>query len=77
MSSVHTMMSGGIAHYCRVNTVPSIVGVVSGRVHTYTGQTSLDQLRAFVESLLPSNLVAEVSECGMQVGVVISLAVDR
>ena len=61
MATVHTLMSGGVARHCRVSSVPTVVGVVKGRATPFYGDVTVDQLKQFVESLLPSDNVVEVS----------------
>ena len=61
MANVHTMMSGGVARHCRVSSVPAVVGVVKGQVTPFYGDVTVDQLKQFVDSLLSSDIVVEVS----------------
>ena len=56
------MMSGGVTHHCRVRSVPAVVGVVSERVTAFHGEVTLEQLKGFVESLLPGSIVVEVRQ---------------
>lgn len=45
-----------------VNTVPSIVGIVNGRIHHFRGEYTIKNMREFVRSLLPARLVTEVEK---------------
>lgn len=44
-----------------ISQVPSIVGIVNGRVHHFRGEFNLKNLRDFVRKLMPSKIVSEVN----------------
>ena len=60
MGTVHTMMSNGVAHHCHVHNVPTVIGIVSGRKTTFYGEVTVDQLKEFVASLLPRDVILKV-----------------
>ena len=43
-----------------INTVPSITGIVNGRIHHFRGEISLKNLREFARRLIPAKLTTEV-----------------
>jgi hypothetical protein len=45
-----------------INTVPSIVGVINGRVYHFRGEYTLKNLREFVRRLTPAKLMVEVDQ---------------
>lgn len=45
-----------------INTVPSIVGIINGRVYHFRGEYTLKNLREFVRNLMPSKLMLEVQQ---------------
>ncbi len=60
LGSVHGNLHSRVTHYCGVAVVPSVVGVVSGRVVSYRGGVSVRSIKDFLESLLPSSIITEV-----------------
>lgn len=44
-----------------ISTVPSIAGIVNGRVYHFRGEYTLKNLREFVRGLIPSSLVTELA----------------
>ena len=45
-----------------INTVPSIAGIINGRIYHFRGEYTLKNLREFVRGIIPSNLVTELTE---------------
>ena len=43
-----------------INQVPSIVGIINGRIHHFRGEFSLKNLREFARKLMPPKVVIEV-----------------
>ena len=60
MASVHMTMFPGVAAYCRVDRVPSVVLVVGRRATHYQGHLSASKLKDFVGATLSPH-VSEVS----------------
>lgn len=62
LGSVHGRQHPRIVQYCGVSQVPSVVGVISGRVHHYYGQLrDKGTLISFLDNILPKNIVTLVS----------------
>ena len=45
-----------------INTVPSIVGVINGRVYHFRGEYTLKNLREFIRKLIPAKLIIQVDQ---------------
>lgn len=45
-----------------INTVPSIVGIINGRLYHFRGEYTIKNLREFVRKLIPSKLMLEVDQ---------------
>ncbi len=62
LGSVHARQQFGIAQHCGVSRVPTVVGVVSGRVHHFYGQLR-DKITLinFLDNILPKQAVSIVS----------------
>lgn len=48
-----------------INTVPSVVGIINGRVHHFSGEYTLKNLKEFVRKLIPVKTVVEVDESNL------------
>ncbi len=66
LGSVHGNLHPRVTHHCGVSMVPSVVGVVSGRVVSYRGGVSTKSMKDFLETLLPSTIVSEVLQPSKQ-----------
>ena len=51
-----------LVKYFGISTVPSIEGVINGKVFHFRGDFSLKSLREFVRKLIPAKLIAEVTK---------------
>lgn len=54
------MDGGGLAKKLRVSSVPSVVGLINGKPQWYSKQFNIQNLRDFVRSLFPEDLIMEV-----------------
>ncbi len=62
LGSVHARLHPQIIQHCGVSHVPSIVGVVSGRVHRYYGQLrDKNTIISFLDNILPKHIITLVS----------------
>lgn len=52
----------GLSKALGINTVPSIVGVINGRVYHFRGEYTIKNLRDFVRKLIPSKLMIEADQ---------------
>lgn len=48
-----------------ISNVPSIVGIINGRIHHFRGEFNIKNLRDFVRKLIPTKTVTEVNEMNL------------
>lgn len=60
---VHAGYERRLAHHLGAHSTPSILGIVNGKISFFHNAVVRENLRQFVESLLPGNLVEKVSTC--------------
>lgn len=60
-----------------ISTVPSVVGIVNGRVHHFRGDFSLKGLREFARKLIPARTVAELTRDTFNVSLAKVIAENR
>ena len=66
LGSVHANHHPRVTTHCGVNQVPTVVGVVSGRViHFHGNLRGVDTMQDFLNNILPQNVVPLVSSCGL------------
>ncbi|XP_048206244.1 dnaJ homolog subfamily C member 16 isoform X1 [Perognathus longimembris pacificus] len=58
---VHAGYERRLAHHLGAHSTPSILGIINGKVSFFHNAVVRDNLRQFVESLLPGNLVEKVT----------------
>jgi thioredoxin-like negative regulator of GroEL len=64
LGSVHANHHPRVTTHCGVNQVPTVVGVVSGRViHFHGNLRGVDTMQDFLNNILPQNVVPLVSLC--------------
>ena len=62
LGSVHANHHPRITNYCGVNQVPTVVGVVSGRViHFHGDLRGIGTMEEFLNNILPQRVVLLVS----------------
>ena len=60
---VHAGYERRLAHHLGAHSTPSILGIINGKISFFHNAVVRENLRQFVESLLPGNLVEKVSIC--------------
>lgn len=60
IGTVHAAMNPAMVSELRLTNVPSIVGIINGRLSFFKGDVSMHHLRDFVRNLFPSNTVTQV-----------------
>lgn len=60
---VHAGYERRLAHHLGAHSTPSILGIINGKISFFHNAVVHENLRQFVESLLPGNLVEKVSVC--------------
>ena len=58
---VHAGYERRLAHHLGAHSTPSILGIINGKISFFHNAVVRENLRQFVESLLPGNLVEKVS----------------
>ena len=58
---VHAGYERRLAHHLGAHSTPSILGIINGKISFFHNAVVRENLRHFVESLLPGNLVEKVS----------------
>lgn len=58
---VHAGYERRLAHHLGAHSTPSILGIINGKISFFHNAVVHENLRQFVESLLPGNLVEKVS----------------
>ena len=62
LGSVHANHHPRVTTHCSVNQVPTVVGVVSGRViHFHGNLRGIDTMQDFLNNILPQKVVLSVS----------------
>ncbi|XP_028921232.1 dnaJ homolog subfamily C member 16 isoform X3 [Ornithorhynchus anatinus] len=59
---VHAGYERRLAHHLGAHSTPSILGVINGKISFFHNAVIRENLRQFVESLLPGNLVEKVTD---------------
>ncbi|KAG8431190.1 hypothetical protein GDO86_019282 [Hymenochirus boettgeri] len=59
---VHAGYERRLAHHLGAHSTPSILGVINGKISFFHNAVLRENLRHFVESLLPGNLVTKVND---------------
>ncbi|XP_069466558.1 dnaJ homolog subfamily C member 16 [Ambystoma mexicanum] len=59
---VHAGYERRLAHHLGAHSTPSILGVINGKISFFHNAVIRDNLRHFVESLLPSNLIEKITD---------------
>ncbi|XP_016061160.1 PREDICTED: dnaJ homolog subfamily C member 16 isoform X2 [Miniopterus natalensis] len=59
---VHAGYERRLAHHLGAHSTPSILGIINGKVSFFHNAVVRENLRQFVESLLPGNLVEKVTD---------------
>jgi hypothetical protein len=57
---VHAGYERRLAHHLGAHSTPSILGIINGKISFFHNAVVRENLRQFVESLLPGNLVEKV-----------------
>ena len=60
-----------------INTVPSIVGVVNGRVHHFRGELTIKVLREFARKLITARTVSEVPRANLNATMAQAIAENK
>lgn len=60
---VHAGYERRLARHLGAHSTPSILGVINGKVSFFHNAVVPENLRQFIENLLPGNLVEKVSTC--------------
>lgn len=58
---VHAGYERRLAHHLGAHSTPSILGLINGRITFFHNAVVRENLRQFIESLLPGNLVEKVT----------------
>ncbi|XP_030879238.1 dnaJ homolog subfamily C member 16-like, partial [Leptonychotes weddellii] len=58
---VHAGYERRLAHHLGAHSTPSILGIINGKISFFHNAVVRENLRQFVESLLPGNLVEKVT----------------
>ena len=67
LGSVHANHHHRVTQHCGVSQVPTVVGVVSGRViHFHGNIRGSGTMQEFLERILPKEVVLTVSECSIK-----------
>ncbi|XP_051844436.1 dnaJ homolog subfamily C member 16 isoform X1 [Antechinus flavipes] len=59
---VHAGYERRLAHHLGAHSTPSILGIINGKISFFHNAVVRENLRQFVESLIPGNLVEKVSD---------------
>ncbi|XP_078499120.1 dnaJ homolog subfamily C member 16 [Lissotriton helveticus] len=59
---VHAGYERRLAHHLGAHSTPSILGVINGKISFFHNAVIRDNLRHFVEGLLPSNLIEKITD---------------
>lgn len=63
LGSIHANHHPRVTAHCSVNQVPTVVGVVSGRViHFHGNLRGIETMQDFLNNILPKNVVLQVSQ---------------
>jgi len=62
---INAQLDSVMSHKLRLSTVPAVIAVVSGKLHWFDRQFSVQHLRDFVRGLYPPDLVQEVCRSGI------------
>lgn len=63
---VHAGYERRLAHHLGAHSTPSILGLINGKITFFHSAVVRENLRQFVENLLPGNLVEKVHVRGLQ-----------
>ena len=57
---VQVQLDHALANKLRISRIPSIVGVINGKLHHFGGKWGLYEIRDFIRSMFPSDLITQV-----------------
>ena len=60
VGSIQVQLDHALANKLRISRIPSIVAIVNGRMHHYGGRWGLYEIRDFIRSLFPTDLIQQV-----------------
>src|SRR3989442_12114987 len=60
IGTLNANMDNSLARKLRLSSVPAIIGVIAGKLYWFSKPFNQQNLRDFVRSLVPSNLITEV-----------------
>ena len=60
VGSVQVQLDHALANKLRISRIPSIVGVINGKLHHFGGKWGLYEIRDFIRSMFPSDLITQV-----------------
>ena len=60
MGSVQVQLDHALAHKLRVSRIPSIIGVINGKLQHFSGRWGLYEIRDFIRSMFPDNIISQV-----------------
>ena len=60
MGSVQVQLDHALANKLRISRIPSIVGVINGKLHHFSGRWGLYEIRDFIRSMFPADIITQV-----------------